>query len=319
VDYRVELPVYNGPMDLLLYLIKRDELDIYDIPIARITDSYMRYMEMLREMSRSNGLDINVAGDFLVMAATLMEIKSATLLPKPPPQPGQENSAAHDLADPRLELVQQLLEYKRFKDTAAALERQQQEHQSRFPRVPARLEGEADEPPPVDLEEVQVWDLLDAFSRLMKEVGGRKPRFHEVTYDDTPIDLHAADIEDRLKREGRLRLSELMVGRQSRSEMIGVFLALLELIREKKILVHQSEALGEVDIDIAPEEHRKQYRGASLHLADEAEEGADEGVPAPTESVEPTRLELSPPESASTPDTTPADNDNAEAHETTAT
>jgi segregation and condensation protein A len=259
-------------MDLLLYLIKRDELDIYDIPIARITDSYMKYMEMLRDMSRSNGLDINVAGDFLVMAATLMEIKSATLLPKPPPQPGQDSSAAQDLADPRLELVQQLLEYKRFKDTAAALERQQFEHQSRFPRVPARIEGEADEPPPVDLDEVQIWDLLDAFSRLMKEVGVRRPRFHEVTYDDTPIDLHAADIEDRLNREGRLRLSDLIIGRASRSEMIGVFLALLELIREKKILVHQTEVLGEVDIEIAPEEHRKQYRGASLHLADEIED-----------------------------------------------
>ena len=196
------------------------------------------------------------------------------LLPKPVAPPGQENSAAQDFADPRLELVQQLLEYKRFKDTAMLLEHQQQEHQSRFPRVPARQEGEADEPPPVDLEEVQIWDLLDAFSRLMKEVGVRKPRFHEVTYDDTPIDLHAADIEDRLKREGKLTLSALIEGRQSRSEMIGVFLALLELIREKKILVQQSEALGEVDIEIAPEEHRRQYAAASLHLADEVENSA---------------------------------------------
>src|SRR3954452_16514290 len=202
MEYRVELPVYNGPMDLLLYLLKRDELDIYDIPIARITDSYMKYVSMLKEMSKENGLDINVAGDFLVMAATLMEIKSATLLPKPPPEPGKENSAAQDLADPRYELVQKLLEYKRFKDAAMALEKQQEQHEARFPRVPAKLEGEADEPPPVDLDEVQIWDLLSAFSRLMKEVGVRKPRFHEVTYDDTPIDLHAADIEDRLKRDG---------------------------------------------------------------------------------------------------------------------
>src|SRR4051794_17181292 len=183
VEYRVELPVYNGPMDLLLYLIKRDELDIYDIPIARITDTYMKYVSMLKEMSRTNGLDINVAGDFLVMAATLMEIKSATLLPKAPVAPGEESSAAQDLADPRYELVQKLLEYKRFKDTAHLLELKQHEHESRFPRVPARAtdDGAADEPPPVDLEEVQIWDLLDAFSRLMKELGIRKPRFHEVT------------------------------------------------------------------------------------------------------------------------------------------
>src|SRR5438105_10280847 len=93
VDYRVELDIYNGPLDLLLYLIRRDELDIVDIPIARITDSYMHYVEMLKAMS-GEGLDINVAGDFLVMAATLMEIKSAMLLPKPPPEVGEDGTTA---------------------------------------------------------------------------------------------------------------------------------------------------------------------------------------------------------------------------------
>src|SRR6188768_2679310 len=102
-------------MDLLLYLIKKDELDIYDIPIAKITDSYMQYLNMLRDMTREQGLDINVAGDFLIVAATLMEIKSAMLLPKPKIEEGQEASAAQELADPRYELVQKLLEYKRFK------------------------------------------------------------------------------------------------------------------------------------------------------------------------------------------------------------
>ena len=119
----------------------------------------------------------------------------------------------------------------------------------------------------MDLDEVQVWDLLAAFDRLMREVGGRKPKYHEVLYDDTPIDLHAADIEDRLMREPKLTLRELIIGRKSRSEMIGVFLALLELIREKKILVEQSETLGDVDIVAAPPEHQAQYSGASLHLS----------------------------------------------------
>src|SRR5262245_18002808 len=129
MEYRVELDVYNGPLDLLLYLIKRDELDIYDIPIARITESYMKYVEMLKSMSQDGGLDINVAGDFLVMAATLMEIKSAMLLPKQQPTDASgQSSAVQDLTDPRYELVQQLLEYKRFKDTAALLERQQHLH-----------------------------------------------------------------------------------------------------------------------------------------------------------------------------------------------
>jgi segregation and condensation protein A len=294
VEYRVELDVYNGPLDLLLYLLKRDELDIYDIPIARITDSYVEYINMLKALGREGGFDINVAGDFLVMAATLMEIKSAMLLPKAPAVNADgTTTAAQDLADPRYELVQQLLEYKRFKDNANLLEQQQHSHQNRFPRHPVRLAGESDEPPPVDLDEVQIWDLLSAFERLMKEVGTRK-RFHEVTYDDTPIDLHAADIEDRLTREGKLSLRQLVVGRKSRSEMIGVFLALLELIREKKILVQQDQVHDDVEIVPAPEEHRRTYIGATLHLADEAEleakaqvEGEPEAERAPEDEGHP--------------------------------
>ncbi len=290
MDYRVELEVYNGPMDLLLYLIKRDELDIYDIPIARITDTYIEYVKMLRGMKEQEGLDINVAGDFLVVAATLMEIKSAMLLPRAAPTDHADGaSATQELTDPRYELVRQLLEYKKLKDSATLLERQQKSHENRFPRFPAKPPGvDADEPPPVDLEEVQVWDLLAAFDKLMQEVGTRKPRLHEVVYDDTPIDLHAADIEDRLTREGHLTLRQLLAGRKSRSEMVGVFLALLELIREKKILVRQEGALDELEIVPAPEEHRKQYAGASLHLADEhaGEESAAVPSPNPTATTE---------------------------------
>lgn len=289
MDYRVELDVYNGPLDLLLYLIKRDELDIYDIPIARITDSYMEYIQMLRSMSDRTGLDINIAGDFLVMAATLMEIKSAMLLPRPPAEEhnGDDPSVAQELADPRYELVQKLLEYKRFKDAAMAMEQRAETHSERFPRIPAKLEGSDDEPPPVDLEEVQVWDLLAAFNKLMSEVGLRKPKYHEVTYDDTPIDLHAADIEDRLTREPRLSFRQLIMGRSSKSEMIGVFLALLELIREKKVLVEQTEPLGDVEIIAAPEEHRRTYEHASLHLAPEAEETSEPEAMSSESDVQP--------------------------------
>src|SRR5436190_15977337 len=215
-----------------------------------------------------------------------MEIKSATLLPKAPATEGAENSAAAELADPRMELVQKLLEYKRFKDAAMALEKQQEMHQQRFPRIPASREQKSDEPPPVDLEEVQVWDLLTAFTSLMKELGTRKPRYHEVNYEDTPIDLRAADIEDRLNREGRLSMRLLLEGRKSRSEMIGVFLALLELIREKKILVQQEDDSVDIRIDPAPEEHRRTYPQASLHLAEE--DLAVDGAQMPTDEEETT-------------------------------
>ena len=178
-----------------------------------------------------------------------------------------ESSAAAELADPRMELVHQLLEYKRFKDSAAAWSASINCTKAATPRYPAMREANPDDMPPVDLEEVQMWDLLAAFDRLMKEVGVRKPRYHEVTYDDTPIDLHAADIEDRLKREGRITLKQLIVGRRSRSEMVGVFLALLELIREKKILVEQDLVSDDIQIISAPPEHRKTYEHASLGLA----------------------------------------------------
>lgn len=169
-------------------------------------------------------------------------------------------------------LVKQLLEYKRLKDQATLLDRHKLEHEARFPRVPVLPEIDTNEPPPLDMDEVQIWDLLDAFSRLMRDIGGslKKSRFHEVAYDDTPIELHEADIEDRVRREKKVSLRALVEGRQSRSEIIGVFLALLELIRQKKILIHQNpDDLLEMEIEDAPEEHRRTFLGTSAeqHLA----------------------------------------------------
>jgi segregation and condensation protein A len=273
MDYRVELDVFNGPLDLLLYLIKRDELDILDIPIARITQSYVGYVEMLRGMQSSHGIDIDAIGDFIVMAATLMEIKSAMLLPTPPAVSNDGSpSAAEQLADPRAELIKQLLEYKHFKDQSSLLERQRNQFENRFPRKPVLRDAPvSDEPPPLDLDEVQIWDLLQAFGRIMGEIGQRKT-VHEVIDDDTPMDLHAADIEDRLTREGAVTLRQLLGERRNRAEMIGVFLALLELIREKRILTRVSDQSEEIAIEIAPEEHRKTFKGASLHLSDVSDE-----------------------------------------------
>jgi segregation and condensation protein A len=268
MEYRVQLDVFNGPLDLLLYLIKRDELDILDIPIATITETYVSYLNDLRTMSEQSGIDIDTVGDFLVMAATLMEIKSAMLLPAAP-QIGEDGqpSTADQLVDPRAELIKQLLEYKKFKDQAALLEQQQAIFQNRFPRKPVLRDVASDEPPPLDLEEVQIWDLLAAFNKVMGEIGVRKT-VHEIVDDDTPMDLHAADIEDRLSREGSLTLLQLFQGRRSRSEMIGVFLALLELIREKRIVTRLDES-ETLSLEIASEEHRKTFAGASLHLSND--------------------------------------------------
>lgn len=239
-DYRVNLEIYNGPLDLLLYLIRRDEVDIYDIPIANITEQYIGYVDMLQE------LDPNIAGDFLVLAATLMEIKTRMLLPAQSAEEGAEDDELH--LDPRAELVRQLLEYKAFKDAAGDLRDVAEMQSQKFPRKPANIEFDDDA---TDLEDVQVWNLFDAFSKIMEEIGQRKTQ-HEVIYDDTPVELHAEDLMDRLNREGAMTFRRIFEGLTSRSEVVGLFLAMLELVRQKKIFATQDDNFGEIHVHANP-------------------------------------------------------------------
>ncbi|MEK6642687.1 MAG: segregation/condensation protein A [Planctomycetota bacterium] len=236
-DYRVQTDIYNGPMDLLLYLIRREEVDIYDIPIARVTQQYLSYVTTLKS------IDPNIAGEFLVLAATLMEIKSRMLLPRPPAETGEEE----DLSDPRLELVRQLLEYKKYKDASLDLADAAREAAMRWPRLPAKLEKES--PGVVDLDEVQIWDLVAVFNKLMAAIGARSTT-HDVVFDDTPIALHAADILDRLQSEnGEMSFEGIFAGR-TKVEMIGLFLALLELMRQRRVKVTQAGHFGIIRITL---------------------------------------------------------------------
>lgn len=235
-DYKVALDVYNGPLDLLLFLIKRDELDIYDIPISRITEQYVAYISLLKEV------DPEAVGEFLVMAATLMEIKSRVLLPRPP----AEESEEEDLSDPRLMLVRQLLEYKKYKDAARSLERSALERSQRHERQPAMPEAPEGV---IDIESVDIWSLFEAFNRMLQQIG-KTGAVHQVGVDDTPITLHAADIADALQRAGgQQRFEELFSGR-TRAEMIGLFLALLEMIRQRRIRAVQERALSSINIEL---------------------------------------------------------------------
>ena len=227
-DYRVNLDIFAGPLDLLLYLVRKEEVDIYDIPIAQITDQYIRYIEMLKS------LDIDLAGDFLVMAATLMQIKSAMLLPKAETQqPG-----ADDLADPRAELIRQLLEYKKFKDAANLLSAAADEQLERFARPAAIIERlSPDTEPQIDLEQVSVWDLLEAFDSICKATGAGID-IAQIK-DDTPIDLYQIEILHRIQTEGPMSFEHIFESAAGRIAMIGLFLALLELIREKLVWAEQ--------------------------------------------------------------------------------
>ncbi|MHC5077074.1 MAG: segregation and condensation protein A [Planctomycetota bacterium] len=234
-DYRVNLEIFAGPMDLLLYLVRKEEVDIYDIPISKITDQYLHYIEMLK------GLDIDLAGDFLVLAATLMQIKSAMLLPLAEPDAMEEG----DIEDPRTELIRQLLEYKKFKDAANLLSdaaELQKERHARPDSIIEALKPEAE--PELDIEQVSIWDLLEAFDSIIKATGGVRDISH--IKDDTPIDLYQIQILGCLQDEGPMAFERLFEDKDERIVLIGLFLALLELVREELVWTEQEKDSGAI-------------------------------------------------------------------------
>jgi segregation and condensation protein A len=248
-EYRVRLEAFEGPLDLLLYLIRRAEVEIVEIPVGAITDQYMEYM-------RSEGLasiDIEKAGEFLVMAATLVEIKSRMLMP---PKEGAADVAAEldgesKGEDPRAELVRQLLAYKKFRDAAESLQHRLEEWESRYPAHGAGVDkeklGEAlSEMADVDLEDLELVDLVEAFARVIETVDMNRVGEHRVVVDDTPIEIHAEDILDRLKREDGGKEVEFVrfFEGKTRAEVIGLFMAMLELVRQRKVRVRQDAAEG---------------------------------------------------------------------------
>jgi segregation and condensation protein A len=239
----VDLEAFSGPLDLLLFLIKQEEVDVRDIPIARICD---RYLEELERMKR---LDLEAAGDFLVMASTLLLIKSRMLLPSALPDEDEE------WEDPRLELVQQLLEYRRIRETAGLLEEMRREAGRRHAREvpdPEELEIEASTEE-LPLAEVSVGELFVAFQRVMRDVSLRSPR--TIVYDETPIHVHAADLLGRIRTRGSVGFLEALGGPEAdRALLIGSFLALLELVRQGRVVAEQSEPFGEIRITLREKE-----------------------------------------------------------------
>jgi len=240
-DYSVELDAYKGPLDLLLYLIKRAEVDIYDIPIADITAQYINYIDLMRQ------INITVAGEFVLMAATLIEIKSKMLLPRETLEDLEQ-----DEDDPRMELVRQLLEYKRFKDAARMLEDAEEEQSRRFPRPPLDKEAlgieaaRADDNP---FEGVSLWDLLTAFSKVLEETRLNEPRVIQQT--DKPLKYFMIMVLESLKDRQRETFRELFLDLKDKSVVIGVFLAVLELVRLRRLKVEQASALGEIYLSLA--------------------------------------------------------------------
>jgi segregation and condensation protein A len=236
MDYKVELDTFRGPLDLLLFLVKRNEVDLCDIPIARILEQFLQYLQAIQV------IDVEGAGEFLVMAATLMEIKSKLLLPRNPDEQAAEE-------DPRLELVKQLIEYKKYKEAAALLEEQARRQMARLARVdpePATRPDLAQQP----LRRVELWDLVSAFGRLMRETAALEPR--PIVMDETPIHVHMERIESLLRERGRLSFRELFTPPLDRGRLLGLFLALLELIKGRRVTAEQPEAFGDIWLCVAP-------------------------------------------------------------------
>ena len=234
-EYKVKLDVFEGPLDLLLYLIKRDEVDIYDIPIVRITDSYMQYLDLMRM------LDLNIAGEFLVMAATLMMIKSRMLLPEEERAEMEEDEEG----DPRWDLVRQLVEYKKFKDVAMYLEDVDGIRESVFAREGeegVRLDSETD----VALLDVSIFDLITAFNEALSKVP--KEDLREIFAERFTVAEKVDAILDLLRKEPSLSMTRLFGGMTSRHEVVCTFLAMLELIKVSQIRAVQKGAFGDIEI-----------------------------------------------------------------------
>lgn len=237
MTYKLKLSNFEGPLDLLLHLIKMNEVDIYDIPISIITDQYVEYLKLMRE------LDLEIASEFLVMAATLMEIKSRMLLPTQADEEEPEE-------DPRFELIEQILEYKKYKEFAGHLEEKATSESNFFQRsFKEEMDVETGEP----LIEVTLFELLQAFKRVLEYAA--EESFSEITLEEVSIEEKMEEIRARLREKQNMLLDEIFEGGvKTKAILISTFLALLELIRLRELAARQAQLFGEIRIFLLQKE-----------------------------------------------------------------
>ena len=235
MGYKLKLEIFEGPLDLLLYLIKKDDIDIHDIPISQITEQYMQYISMMKM------LDLDVVGDFLVMAATLMQIKSRMLLPPDP------NEQPEEELDPRDELARRLLEYKKFKEIAEALKKKETLQQDFFGRNidPGALQQLREESREIYYE-ASLFDLISALSEALKKAP--EEVIHEIITEEFTVEKKLHDILHLLLKESPIRLHDLFERARTKIEIIVTFLAVLELIRLKELIAVQKGVFGEIEV-----------------------------------------------------------------------
>ena len=235
MSYRVELPVFSGPMDLLLHLVRQSEVDIHEVAIAPILDKYLENLKVLQQ------LDLQDIGDFVVMASTLMEIKSRELLPN-------ESIELDEELDPRDDLIRRLLEYKRYRDLARELDGRGERRQRQSNLVmaqPPELKAPRDEDL-LDLGELGVWDLTSAFAKLLDEIGSQQSIEVEVEKRDVGYYTHL--LLDTFKQRREVRFSEVFDKREGRYGMIGTLIALLEMMKQGYLRAAQDNCFDEISL-----------------------------------------------------------------------
>jgi len=233
--YRVRLPVFEGPLDLLLFLIKQNHIDITNLPIAEITEQYLEYLGLMQI------LDLDIAGDFLVMAATLVQIKSKMLLP-----PDESVVEEAEEEDPRAELVRRLLEYQQFKAAADRLQDLERQRLAVFTRTLPEGQGPGEAVVEEPFFEASLFDLLTALSQVLKRVP--KEIFHEIIKDEFTVEQQMAILQGRMAQEPRIEFSKLFEAARDKLAVITTFLALLELIRLRYLVARQGDLFGEIVI-----------------------------------------------------------------------
>ena len=233
MPFRVDLDIFRGPVDLLLYLVRKHEVDIQNIPVAKITEQYLDHLAVLEH------LDINAVGDFLELASLLIEIKSKLVLPAT-----DEDDEDLVLEDPREELVTQLLQYKQYKDAASILEERGRNWSNCFTRLANDLPPRDIDPAEQPIHEVELWDLVSALGRIIKANEVAQPK--NIIYDDTPIQVHMENIHQKLCDDGQVAFSDMFQVGMHKSALIGVFLAVLELVRHHQVRAEQDGLHGEI-------------------------------------------------------------------------
>jgi segregation and condensation protein A len=236
LNFKVESDHFRGPVDLLLYLVRRHEVEVTNIALAGVTHEYLEYIDILKEIS------IDQVGDFIEVASILVELKARAVLPRNELEQEDDDEATMD--DPRQDLVRRLLMFKQFKDASNLLEEQRVNWQKHYSRMADDLPSKKVDPADQPIKEVELWDLVSAFGRVLRD--NRPVPQANILYDETPIHVYMQRIHAKIVRQKSVSFSELFEAGMHKSSMVGIFLAVLELTRYHNVVAQQNELHSEI-------------------------------------------------------------------------